>query len=248
MRSTLQRRACISFVCVTAMFAGCGYLDTEPQPGIYRAIIKTPVGELPFGLQLEESDGPDSVTGFILNGADRIQLKGVSRAEKRFVMALPRGENTLTFTARRKKLNGTLRLFNDGSAHDFPFQAELGTGYRFFAESMTDNADVAGRWSVTIAQSSGSKSFVADLMQSHDQVAAVFYEHAGQQRLTGQVQDDEFRLSSFDGSTALLLTATVNGAGDLEGEFWSSLAGSARWTAKRDPEAELETESTEAAL
>ncbi len=239
------------FYCASVMLAGCGYFDSEPQPGIYRAIIESPAGELPFGLQLEDSgDAEAGFSAFILNGAERIEVQGVGRAERKLVLTLPGDKSTLTFAAHGKKLVGTVRLAQeDGSGHEFPFQAELGKAYRFFPESMTDNADVAGRWSVSIVQPSGNSRLVADLMQSHDQIAAVFYEHSGgQQKLTGQVQDDEFRLAGFDGSTALLYAATVNDAGDLEGEYWSSRTGAAHWIAKRDPDAEIETEHTEATL
>lgn len=225
------------------MLAGCGYLDTEPQSGIYRAVIEVPGGELPFGLQLEDGGGPEQgLSAFILDGPERIEAQSVSRVEKQFVLALPGGKNALTFAARGKKLVGAVRLKREeGSEQEFPFRAELGTSYRFFPESMTDNADVAGRWTLTLMQSPKGKRIVADLMQSHDQIAAVIYGPAGEQKLTGQVQDDEFRLSAFDGSTALLYAATVNDAGDLEGEYWSSLTGASHWTAKRDPDAEIET-------
>jgi hypothetical protein len=248
---SLAKRAI--FFCASVTLAGCAYFDSEPQPGIYRAVIESPAGELPFGLQLEDSGSAEAgFSAFILNGAERIEVQDVSRAEKRLVLTLPGEMSKLTFTAHGNKLAGTIRLVEeDGSAQELPFAADLGKAFRFFPESMTDNADVAGRWSASIAQPAGNSRLVADLMQSHDQIAAVFYDRSGgQQKLTGQVQDDEFRLSGFDGSTALLYAATVNEAGDLAGEYWSSRTGAAHWTARRDPDAEVapETGQTEATL
>ena len=84
------------------------------------------------------------------------------------------------------------------------------------------------------------------LTQSHDQVSGTFYGPGGlEQPVTGQVQGDDVRLSSFDGQAARLFTATMNDDGDLEGESWSNLTGSARWTARRNPDAVIESTAEE---
>ena len=57
--------------------------------------------------------------------------------------------------------------------------------------------------------------------------------------LVGEIHNEDLFLSSFDGRTAVLLRATVDGRGALEGEIWSSTTGAARLQAVRNPDAVL---------
>lgn len=228
--------------------AACGLAGNEPAPGIYRAVIEAPDGEIPFILELASppAGGASQAPAlFLIDGDQRVAFDSVARVEKALEARLPGGKATLNFTARGRKLSGYLRLPNATGANDeLTFTAESGVAYRFFRESATDNADVAGRWSASISGDAGSAAWVIVLTQSHDQVAGTFYGPRGAQyAVTGQVQGDDLRLSSFDGSTARLFTATVGDDGDLEGDSWSNLSGSAHWTATRNPDAEIESDA-----
>ncbi|MEQ1579030.1 MAG: hypothetical protein ABL964_00420 [Steroidobacteraceae bacterium] len=229
-----------------ATLAACSLSGNEPEPGIYRAVIEAPEGEIPFGLELAAPVGSGAAvpTLFLLDGDQRRAFENVERVEKAIEARLPGGKATLNFTARRAKLSGYLRLANaSGSIEDFAFTAEAGPTWRFFRESATDNADVAGRWSASINSKGG---WVIVLTQSHDQVAGTFYGAGGvEYTVTGQVQGDDVRLSSFDGHIARLFTATVNDDGDLAGDAWSNITGSAHWTATRNPDAEIEAAERE---
>lgn len=230
--------------------AACGLASNEPEPGIYRAVIEAPEGEIPFGLELgTPAAGGDSEAPslLLLEGDRRIAFDSVARVEKALEARLPGGKATLTFTARGQTLSGYVRLPNDaGSTDEYTFTAESGAVYRFFRESSTDNADVAGRWSASFGNGAGDSDWVIVLTQSHDQVSGTFYGPGGlEQPVTGQVQGDDVRLSSFDGQAARLFTATMNDDGDLEGESWSNLTGSARWTARRNPDAVIESTAEE---
>jgi hypothetical protein len=229
--------------------AACSLSGSEPEPGIYRAVIEAPEGEIPFGLELgaPAAGSSGAPTLFLLDGDQRIAFETVARAEKAVEARLPGGKSTLTFTARGAKLSGYLRLANaHGATDQLAFTAEAGPAWRFFRESATDNADVAGRWSASISGNRGEAGWVIMLTQSHDQISGTFYGPGGvEYTVTGQVQGDDVRLSSFDGQTARLFTAAVGDDGDLQGDAWSNLAGSARWTATRNPDAEIGTAPSE---
>lgn len=227
--------ACIALIgCIAA--TGCGWLSTEPEAGFYRAVIEVPGGELPFGLELTEAGS--SQTAYVIDGAARVPVERLTARDGELELLLPGAISTLTFTTRGKHLRGTLHL---GSQDSFPFSAERDAAFRFFPEALTDNADVAGRWSVTLTQTTTTE-VVADLVQSHDQVAGTFYETDTERALTGQIQDDELRLSAFDGSVAILLVARIDATGELQGEYWSSDDGAATLSAYRNPEAIVEAE------
>ena len=236
---------------LVATLAACGPGGNEPEPGIYRAVIEAPEGEIPFGLELAApADGNAQAPSlYLLDGNQRVAFENVARVEKSLEAHLPGGMGTLNFTARGQTLAGYVRLPNrGGSTDEFAFTAESGAVYRFFRESLTDNADVAGRWSAAFKGGAGEADWVIVLTQSHDQVSGTLYGPGGVEHpVTGQVQGDDVRLSSFDGQTARLFTATVNDDGELEGEAWSNLAGSAHWTARRNPDAEIESAAQEEA-
>lgn len=234
----------VLLLCLPALLAGCGWISSEPQPGFYRAVIEVPGGELPFGLELVAGSDAAPLGAFLLDGTERLAIERVEQKERNTELVLPGSGSTLTFTTRGKHLTGTLKLTADsGEAHEFAFSAERDLGYRFFPEVLTDNADVAGRWSVTIMRTANAPvEFVADFVQSHDQVAGTFHGEDSPQAVTGQVRDEELRLSAFDGRTAVLITAIVNDNGELEGNYWTSDTGTAAWQARRNPDAVIETE------
>ncbi len=238
------RAPVLLLLCMSSLFAGCGWIGSEPQPGIYRGVIEVPGGELPFGLELVAGSESAPLGAYLLDGTARLAIEHVEQREKTLELVLPGAAGTLTFTTRGKHLTGTLKLaVNSGLANEFAFSAERDLGYRFFPEVLTDNADVAGRWSVAIMRTANTTvELVAEFVQSHDQVAGTFHGDESQQAVTGQVRDEELRLSAFDGRTALLITASVNDAGELEGNHWSSTTGTAAWQARRNPDAVIETE------
>jgi hypothetical protein len=234
------------------LLAGCGFQGSEPRPGIYRAVIETPEGDLPFALELEPGSAGqpgEPLSIFVLDGDRRLTAQRVARVDKVYEVQLPGGRARLTFTAQGRKLSGYVDLVSQRSGTEaLQFSAERGAAFRFFPEAATDNADVAGRWSASMVRPEGKTlMLVADLQQSHDLVAGTIRDPDGiQQPVTGQVRGDDVRLSSFDGETALLVIATVNADGDLEGEYWSNLTGSATWTARRSTDAQIDAAADEA--
>jgi hypothetical protein len=148
----------------------------------------------------------------------------------------------LSLRIRRRKLEGELTLPRDGSTPiALPMLAEYGETYRFFEEPLTDNADVQGRWSVVMSRDGvESTPAVAEFLQRFERVAGrIRTREAEGPLLVGEIHAEDLFLSSFDGRTAVLLRATVDGRGALEGEIWSSTAGAARLQAVRNPDAVL---------
>ena len=123
-----------------------------------------------------------------------------------------------------------------------PFKATLGETWRFFPEALPDNADFAGRWSVSsLAQAGRREPGVATLEQSFERVAGtVQLPDADQRYLAGEVRDEELRLSRFDGGAAVLYEARLDAQGRLAGTTWSDRGESRRFIATRDPDASIE--------
>lgn len=235
-----SKHACVLLACL-AIAGGCDWIGGEARPGYYRAAIEVPGGDLPFGLELT-GEGP-AQTVHLIDGTARLPVEKRTRRDAEVELLLPGGQGTLIFTTRGRHLRGKLQL---GQASSFAFSAERDVTFRFFPKSHTDNADVAGRWSMVLKRAATTTEVVADLVQSHDRVAGILHEEDRDRALTGQILDEEVRLSAFDGVVAILLVARVDATGNLEGDYWSSTAGAAKLSAYRNPDAPVEAEPVSA--
>jgi peroxiredoxin len=227
---------------LSALLLGCGSRSRELQPGSYRAVLELPGGELPFGLDVAQEEAGFVLT--IVNGEERVRITDVSVADGQLTATMPGFTNTLSARITGRKLKGEVALLrSSGDQQVLPFAAELGPTWRFFEQSLTDNADVAGRWAVTFTSDAGQTSAgVAEFAQSFEQVTGTILTPTGDHRfLSGEVHGDELRLSRFDGASAYLYHAKIDENGRLVGEYWSGMTGHQRFTAERNVDATLDT-------
>jgi hypothetical protein len=233
-------RAPLVLASLALLTAACDYFDRDLRPGSYRASLETPVGELPFGLDIAQESGRFVL--FLINGEERVRIDDVRVEQQRLQASLPGSRATLALEVRRRSLDGELSLpREDGPSLTLPFKAEYGKTHRFFEEPLTDNADVQGRWSVVVSRDGlDTESAVADFLQRFERVTGrVRTRETEGPLLVGEIHDEALFLSSFDGRTAVLLRATVDARGALDGEIWSSATGAARLQAVRNPDAVL---------
>jgi peroxiredoxin len=210
------------------------------QMGTYRAVLQTPGGDLPFGLQLVR-DG-SQVVGYLLNGEERLPLHEVKVSGAHLEIRMPGYENVLSADAAGDQLKGEVFLVKAGGNNQHvPLHATLGERYRFFGDPAKNSARLAGRWAVNFTDDSGETEVaVGEFKQSRDAVSGTFLTPSGDHRyLAGQVRGDELYLSTFDGAHVYLYRAKIGPDGTLAGDFWSGLKSHERWTAKRDSAAKL---------
>lgn len=224
-----------------AMASGCGSRSRELQPGSYRAVLELPGGELPFGLDVAREEA--GMVLYLVNGEERVRVPEVEVAEGQLTAKVPGTGNSLIARIRGRRLEGEVALLTTvGERQVLPLKAELGQDWRFFEKPLTDNTDVAGRWAVTFTtDDGGSSSGVGEFTQSFERVTATIITTTGDHRsLAGEVRGDELYLSRFDGAFADLYRARIEENGDLAGEHWQGKTGHQRFTARRDPNAELD--------
>jgi len=137
-----------------------------------------------------------------------------------------------------------------GERQLLPFRAVHGQTWRFFEQPGSDNADVAGRWSVTFTSDDGKTSpGIAEFRQTFERVTGTILTPTGDHRfLSGEVRGDELYLSRFDGASAYLYRAKVGEDGALVGEQWSGKTGHQRFRAERNPDAVLDTSAVATGL
>lgn len=230
---------------VSLTLASCSSRVSGPQPGAYRAVLELPGGEAPFGLEVAiENKRP---VLYLTNGSERTRVTNVKVTGDELFAVFPGYENSLRATLHRDTLEGTVTLIKAGGVEQvIPFKAKLGETYRFFPDSHSDNADVAGRWEVAFTDDAGKSSkAIALLEQRHDRVTGTVMTATGDHRfLDGQVQGNELLLSTFAGGLAYLYKLRVTGGGALEGDYWQGLKGHEKVVARRNVDAELEEKAT----
>jgi hypothetical protein len=237
-----------------AALAGCKPRSHDLVPGMYRAVVELPGGEVPFGLDVQRENG-----GFVLylvNGKERVRVTANVDAQGRLSAELPGSGNRLEAKVSGDDLEGEVTLSgralagaparptggmakSDNHQTVLTFSAARGPAWRFVEEPLTDNADFSGRWAITFTDDHGSNtSGVAELSQSfHVVTGAVRTAGREQASLAGDARDEELKLSLFDGTQALLYHGKLDERGRLVGECWSTSSGHARYTAFRNPAA-----------
>jgi thiol-disulfide isomerase/thioredoxin len=235
-----HRGADQSGAAATAALPAGAPASTGVRMGSYRAVLQTPGGDLPFGLDLEQKDS--QTIGYLVNGQERLLLSDVKISGPHLEIRMPGYENVLTAEAAGNELKGEVFLVKlNGKNQHVPLHATLGESYRFFDNPASDNADVSGRWAVKFIDDSGAPEVaVGEFSQSHDVISGTILTTTGDHRfLAGQVKGDEVYLSTFDGAHVFLYKAKITADGSLAGDWWSGLAYHEKWTAKRDAAAQL---------
>lgn len=208
--------------------------------GTYRATLKLPGGELPFGLEIVREN--EQYVAYLVNGAERVRVPEVTVDDGRLEMMMPGFENTLSARIKDDELRGEVTLVKrDAKNQVIPFAATYGVDYRFVEKPLTDNADLSGRWAVTFKPDSAKPyAAVGEFSQTHGEVTGTFLTGTGDHRfLAGDVRDNDFFLSTFDGAHAYLYKGHIDNKGVLSGTFWSGLASKEAFAGKRDEQASL---------
>jgi thiol-disulfide isomerase/thioredoxin len=208
--------------------------------GTWRATLKLPGGELPFGLELARES--DQYVAYLVNGAEHVRVPEVTVANGRIDMKMPGYENTISAKIDGDRLDGKLTLIKrDRKDQVIDFKARYGLDYRFVEKPETDNADLSGRWAVKFKPDDGKPyDAVGEFSQMHSEVTGTFLTGTGDHRfLAGDVRNDDFYLSTFDGAHAYLYKGHVDGKGKLSGVYWSGLASREEFTGTRDDNASL---------
>ena len=219
------------------------------RAGPWRAVLTVPGGELPFGLEFEQTDGRWVAT--LVNGADRTRVDEVTLDGNRLQLRMPGFENRLTATVDGDTLRGEVLMIKlRGQNQHIPLTARHGELHRFApAGAVADDADTtaaapppdySGRWAMEFDEGERRSIAVGEFVQQGSAVTGTVLTPTGDHRfLAGDVVDGELRLSKFDGGHVFLYRARLRGDGTLEGRHWSGLAFTQPFTGRRDEQASL---------
>jgi peroxiredoxin len=211
--------------------------DAIVKPGPWRAVIGTPIGELPFNLELAQNGAAWTAT--LINGPERVDAEITTVAGATLAFEFPSyGSRIAGAVGADGVMTGTIALKRASGPYVVPFTARHGATHRFAADAAPAAGDVSGRWAVTVTSAGGTAtSGIGEWTQTGRLVdGAVIYVNADTRFLHGELNGTELALSTFDGGTGSLWKAVLKPDGSLEGRSFSMVGASvSTWRAVKDP-------------
>lgn len=206
--------------------------------GLWRGVLQSPGGELPFGIQMARTS--DGYEAKILNGPERVDTSAVvvngNSVEIQFSWYDAR--IAATYDADSNSLVGEWSKTAAGMISKLPFTATKGYPYRFNKNQADQSStQVQGVWQAEFIDEDETSVAVGEFSQNGQKVNGTFLTPTGDYRfLAGHAIGGELKLSAFDGAHAFLFDAKlVNG--QLSGGFWSRDTYHATWTAELNDDA-----------
>lgn len=130
----------------------------------------------------------------------------------------------------------------EGMKYRIPFKAFHGKDYRFSTTKKKPVTDISGKWSAEFTEDDGSTyTSIGEFKQDGNHLLGTFMSETGDTGyLEGSIEEDRFSLSIFDGTHAYLYEGKLTDDNNIVGSFKSGKHYRASWTAKRNPDAQLQ--------
>jgi len=207
--------------------------------GLWRGVLQSPGGELPFGIQLTRT--ADGYSAKILNGSEQADTSAVlfdgQQVEIQFDWYDARIRASLS--ADGQSMQGEWSKTAAEQISRLPFLATRGYTQRFgYPDGAAQITGLAGIWQAEFVDEDGPSVAVGEFLQSGPVVKGTFLTPTGDYRfLAGHAMNGQLKLSAFDGAHAFLFTAQVQADGSLKGDFWSRDTYHASWQAELNEQA-----------
>lgn len=224
--------------------------------------MESPGGDLRFGLEIETSRAGKALA-VVSNGRERIQVPVATIDDGKLSLQFTHYDSEITGKLQRESqgvdVSDEQTIVESDLVTDSTRGMIIGSWrkrrglnewveMRFRAtpaaaktspQKLSGAQPFAGRWAVKFQQSTDPA--VAEFARNNDgSVSGTFLTTTGDYRfLHGAGVNDKLELSCFDGAHAFLFRAALQGNDKLVGEFWSSNTWHEKWTAERNPNAEL---------
>ncbi|MFT4538703.1 MAG: thiol-disulfide isomerase/thioredoxin [Planctomycetota bacterium] len=228
--------------------------EVLPRPGIWRAWLEAPGGELPFGLEIERNEGRWSAT--IVNGSERLPYHDLDVRDGGFLLHLDPYDSWIDATVMddgARMLGTWTRKRGTGPRTEMIFRASFGRTDRFTQQAAKKSVNhqpiegataaeipsAAGRWAVDFDSSDALSVGIFETTRNGG-LSGTFLTTLGDYRfLEGRQIGKQIFLSCFDGAHAFLFRAEFESDGSLRGDFWSRDSWHETWTATPDNKAQL---------
>lgn len=208
--------------------------------GIWRGVLSTPGGELPFQMQIDKTHSSYTLT--VINGEERLTLDEITLRNDSLLARFPVYESELhlkinndhsmegSFINLTRKTNGTIPL---KLTHGEPFRFRETT-------ATTKSSKMEPRYEVTFSKGTAdSSSAIGVFSKTGNKVTGTFLTPSGDYRfLEGSVIGDSLFLSTFNGVFVYLFKAKIL-ENRVMGTFYSGTHYQTSWEGIANPKAEL---------
>jgi len=251
------------------MLQGCVEAINNHQklpPGIYRAVLNlndpniknaaeeintqlniVDPGLLPFNFEVVYEEGSNEDFKIVLHNADeRLVVDdiryGKDRATNRdtILIRFPIYDTYIKAIYNENVLEGQW-VVNYRDNYSIPFVAYHGQDHRFTDLTKVNTYDISGRWKCTFTEPDGAEDItIGNFIQKGNSVTGTFKTETGDYRfLEGDIIDNKFYLSVFDGSHAFLFEGKILDDNKLIGSFKSGTHYQVTWEGVRDDDFQL---------
>lgn len=217
------------------------YFSLRDSVITYRAVLLTPGGELPFSLQLPEVLWGGKIQGEIKNGNEVINVTGEMLNDTlHLYFPVFNTEIVGRYYAGSQSIDGLWFDHSRTGNYSLPFNAIANENYRFIQYPYKPIKNISGRYDAVFKDETSTDSTVAILQMDGTHLSGTFLTTTGDYRfLEGEVDNNYFYLSAFDGSHAFLFKGKINDDGTLAGNYWSGKHYYAKFTATKNENAKL---------
>lgn len=261
-------RICYFLLLVMAL-QGCVEAINNHQklpPGIYRGVLNltdpnienaaeevntklniVEPNQLPFNFEVVYAEGSNEDFKIILHNDDeRLEVTDISYGKDRatnrdtVLIRFPIYDTYISAIYNENVLEGHWGV-NYRENYKIPFVAYHGQDHRFTSLTKANEFDISGRWKCTFTESDGAEDItIGNFVQKGNKLTGTFKTETGDYRfLEGNIIDNKFYLSVFDGSHAFLFEGKILDDNKIIGSFTSGIHYQATWEGVRDDDFEL---------
>ncbi|MDN3658995.1 TlpA disulfide reductase family protein [Ferruginibacter paludis] len=227
------------FLLLTSVFF---VFTSTAQQGNWTAQIHRPDGNnIVFTFDWKTENGKP--VWYIKNAAEKIKVQNITAAGDSLIIQMPVFESQFRVVVAKSMISGVWIKRGAVKTQVLPFNATPGNNR--FASGGNPAKNISGRWAVTFGEGAEAESSVAEFVQKGNLLSGTFLNASGDYRyLEGIVTKDSLLLSGFDGGHAFLFKAVIKDDNTIsDGKFYSGGSGKENWTAVKNADAKLATES-----
>ena len=207
--------------------------------GIWRAVLFTPGGELPFNFEINKSKEQYTIT--LINGDERLLLDDIKTTGDSVIARFPVYESELRLKLNGDTLTGVFNNLTRQTNASIPMKAVAGDSRRFISSNPTVY-DPSGKWSVQFSPMQKSEVNAVGVFtkdKKSNKLTGTFLTPSGDYSyLEGVVTGDSLMLSTFNGVFVYLFKAKITDD-TMRGMYWSGTHHNEPWSALRDANASL---------
>ena len=223
-------------ICLVCSFSCSNNKSNLSLVGTWRGVIDSPGGELPFTIDITETDN-NGIKAVVKNGEESLPFSDVKLTGKKVQFTFDHYDSYLEGTQNSEETEiigqWSRRALGDTKTI-MKFSAFKDQIFRFAGTETSTDQNISGEWTVKFNDTIDDSKALAIFKQQGKKVTGTFLTTIGDYRyLEGTFQENILQLSVFDGAHAFLFKAKLDEENNLIGDFWSRDSYHTSWTATK---------------